>query len=269
MRIFNTFSAHITKYNMPKISFVPFLFSLFLCFIVGKSHAQNQSIAVARPITHEIWGELLQKYVSKAGRVNYADLKKDTARLNQYLKAVSTHHPNSTWSKAEEMAFWINAYNAFTVKLVLDYYPIKSIKDIKNGIPFVNTVWDIKFITIEGKNYDLNNLEHGMLRAKFDDPRVHFALNCASFSCPKLQNEAFTAEKLETQLDAATRDFLNDGTKNKITSSSAQLSKIFQWYRSDFTKKMPFNDFIHQYSKQKIGKKTKISYLEYIWTLNE
>jgi Protein of unknown function, DUF547 len=130
-------------------------------------------------------------------------------------------------------------------------------------------VWDIKFIKIENKTYDLNNIEHGMLRSQFDDPRVHFALNCASVSCPKLQKEAFTAEKLETQLDAAAHDFLNDTTKNNVATSNAQFSKIFLWYRGDFTKKMAFNDFINQYAKQKINPKTKISYLEYFWGLNE
>ena len=143
----------------------------------------------ARPVTHEIWDSLLREHVSEKGLVDYKGFIKDSIQFNKYLDLLSKNHPNDkNWSKDEQLAYWLNAYNAFTVKLIMDYYPVKSIKDIKNGIPFVNTVWDIKFIKIEDRTYDLNNIEHGIIRPTFKDPRIHMAVNCASISCPKLQN---------------------------------------------------------------------------------
>ena len=103
-------------------------------------------------------------------------------------------HPNDKhWTETEQLAYWINAYNAFTVELILDHYPVASIRDIKEGVPFINSVWDIDFIKIEGKTYSLNDIEHRILRREFDEPRIHFAIVCASISCPKLRNEAFEA----------------------------------------------------------------------------
>ena len=147
---------------------------------------------------------------------------------------------------------------------------MQSIKDIKNGIPFVNTVWDIKFIKIEDAIYDLNNIEHGILRPKFEDPRIHFAINCASVSCPVLYNRAYTASKLEEQLDQAARAFLSDKRRNIITSQEAKLSKIFFWFGTDFKKNgQNLIEYINQYSPVKIQEKTDIEYLDYNWTLNE
>ncbi len=221
----------------------------------------------SRPITHESWDSLLRAHVNDDGWVDYQGFIADSLRFNNYLELLSRHHPNNRhWSRAEQMAYWINVYNAFTVKLIVDYYPTNSIKDIKSGIPFINTVWDIKFIKIEGATYDLNNIEHGILRPRYKDPRIHMVVNCASVSCPKLYNRAFTADKLEAQLDQAAHDFLTDTNRNIITSESAQLSKIFQWYSMDF-KSLP--DFINQHSPVKINKNTKITYLEYDWNLNE
>ena len=221
----------------------------------------------SRPITHESWDSLLRAHVNDDGWVDYQGFIADSLRFNNYLELLSRHHPNNRhWSRAEQMAYWINVYNAFTVKLIVDYYPTNSIKDIKSGIPFINTVWDIKFIKIEGATYDLNNIEHGILRPRYKDPRIHMVVNCASVSCPKLYNRAFTADKLDAQLDQAARDFLTDTNRNIITPESAQVSKIFQWYSMDF-KSLP--DFINQHSPVKINKNTKITYLEYDWNLNE
>lgn len=221
----------------------------------------------AQPVSHEIWDSLLRQHVTADGKVDYKGFIKDSVQFNQYLALLSHHHPNDKhWSREEQFAYWINAYNAFTIKLILDHYPVKSIKDIKNGIPFVNTVWDIKFIHIEDRTYDLNNIEHGILRPKFKDPRVHMAVNCASISCPALQNHAYTADKLNEQLDEAATEFINNDNKNKITPQKAQLSKIFDWYSGDFDS---VRDFINQYSKVKITKDTKIEYLDYNWNLND
>ena len=136
------------------------------------------------PISHSLWTDILQEHVTEEGWLDYQGVKKDSQRFNEYLRLLNDHHPNpDTWTRDERLAYWINAYNAYTVELILKHYPVESIKDIKRGVPFINTVWDIEFIEIEGRNYSLNNIEHGILRPKFDDPRIHFAINCASYSC--------------------------------------------------------------------------------------
>lgn len=225
----------------------------------------------ARPVTHEIWDSLLQTHVTDGGLVDYEGFIQDSARFNQYLDLLSKHHPNKKhWSKDERLAYWINAYNAFTVKLVADYYPVESIKDIKKGIPFVNTVWDIKFIEIEGQSYDLNNIEHGIIRPRFEEPRIHFAVNCAAISCPKLWNRAYTANQLDAQLDQAARSFLADEGKNQITANNPKLSKIFSWYGGDFkTKKRSIIDYVNEYTDVDISQEAEVEYLDYDWGLNK
>lgn len=226
----------------------------------------------SKPIQHKLWDSLLKEHVSQSGKVNYNGLQKDSLRLNKYLALLSSAHPNDkNWSKNERLAYWINAYNAFTVKIMVDNYPVKSIKDIKNGIPFVNTVWDIKFINIEEQNYDLNNIEHGIIRERFTEPRIHFAVNCASVSCPRLRNEAFTALQLEQQLDDQARLFINNPSKNKIESADkASLSKIFSWFRGDFkATHANVNAFINQYSNVKLNASAEVSYLDYDWNAND
>jgi hypothetical protein len=168
------------------------------------------------------------------------------------------------------MAFWINAYNAFTVKLVVDHYPVKSIKDIKRGIPFVNSVWDIKFIKIGGKTYDLNNIEHSILRPDFDDSRVHAAINCASFSCPALRAEAFTPEKLDAQLTDAMRSFVNDPLRNRVTAYRAEVSEIFKWFRGDFTRETgTIRGYLNQFATESLNEKGRIHFIDYNWKLND
>jgi hypothetical protein len=223
------------------------------------------------PVNHDLWNTLLQRHVKENGFVDYKGMKQDSTALNRYLALLSAAQPESkAWSRAEKMAFWINAYNAFTVKLIVDYYPVKSIKDIKRGIPFVNTVWDIKFIKIGGKTYDLNNIEHGILRPDFKDARVHAAVNCASYSCPALRNEAYTPEKLEAQLDDAMRTFVNDPLRNRVRGANAEISEIFKWFRGDFTReKGSIRSYLNQYAKEPLGTKGRITHINYDWDLNE
>lgn len=228
---------------------------------------------VSRPmaVDHGIWDRLLKKYVNEKGLVNYKGLKKEEGELKKYLDLLSKNPPTAKWSKNEQMAYWINAYNAYTVQLVLTHYPIKSIKDIgsKIQIPFVNTPWDIKFITIGNEKYDLNNIEHDILRKKFDEPRIHFALVCAARSCPRLLQEAYDADRLISQLDEQGTDFLNTPSKNAVTPKYASLSKYFDWYKADWTDHgKTVESWINQYAANKINKDTKISYLEYNWDLN-
>jgi len=219
--------------------------------------------------SHQQWDKLVKKYVNASGMVNYKGFKNDKSDLDAYLKTLSSNAPQTNWSENDKKAFWINAYNAFTVSLIVQKYPVKSIKDIAGKIYKVNTPWDIKFITIGGKKYDLNNIEHGILRKQFNDPRIHFALVCAAMSCPRLRNEAYTGADLDKQLEDDGRDFLNDKSKNRISAEKAELSKYFSWYKGDFTEKGTLHDFINKYSSTKMNAKTKVEHIEYNWKLNE
>ena len=218
---------------------------------------------------HELWDKELIKYVSIDGKVNYKAWKNDTVGLIQYLNYLKLNPPQKNWTKEEQMAYWINAYNAFTVYLILSHYPVKSIKEIGGKIPFVNSSWDIKFIHIGTENLDLNNIEHGKLRKNFNDARIHMALVCASYSCPILRNEAFSANKLNAQLDEQVRLFLNDSKRNQINSNVSTISMIFKWYASDFKTHGGVKSFINLYTSNKLTRSTKLNYMEYNWNLNE
>jgi hypothetical protein len=183
----------------------------------------------------------------------------------QCIPRLPAKNPPAAGSEpAVEMAYWINAYNAFTVDLVLKNYPLKSIKDIEGGKP-----WDLAFITIGGKKYSLNNIEHDILRKKFSDPRIHFAINCASRSCPRLMNSAFDAAQLDQQLDSMAKAFINDPSKNKIAADKIEISQLFDWYKNDFSKNGTLIAFLNKYAATKILPAAQISYLDYDWSLNE
>lgn len=251
-----------------------FLLSFFLMAAAAAAMACSDNISkpssAKPPVSHEIWDGLLKKHVRPDGFVNYKGFVKDSAQLNKYLALLSSAHPQPSWGKEEQMAYWINAYNAFTVKLIVDHYPVVSIKDIKKGIPFVNTVWDIKFIHIEGQTYGLNNIEHGILRKDFKDARIHAAVNCASYSCPRLRAEAFVAGKLDSQLEDAMRTFVNDPLRNRVSADKAEISQIFSWFSGDFKSDAGgIRNFINRYAKVKLKPGGKISYLEYDWKLND
>ncbi|MBO2008552.1 DUF547 domain-containing protein [Hymenobacter negativus] len=221
---------------------------------------------------HSAFDKLLKKHVNEKGLVNYKAWKADQTAFNHYLDQLSKTPPAANWSKAEQMAYWLNAYNAFTIRLILDHYPVQSIKDIgaKIKIPFVTTPWAAKFFSIAGEKMSLDNIEHGILRKKFDDPRIHFALVCAALSCPRLRNEAYTAAKLDGQLEDQGRDFLNNPAKNKPGKAAAQLSKYFDWYKGDWTQNnLSVAKWVNKYATVKMDDNTKITYLDYNWNLNE
>ena len=207
-----------------------------------------------------LWDQLLQKYVDNSGKVNYEGFKADP-KFEVCLEAFADQHPSGTWKESERMAFWINVYNAYTVKLIVDNYPLKSITDLKEP-------WDEQFINLKGNVYSLNHIEHKILRPQFKDPRVHFAVNCASYSCPKLYNKAFRAENLNSTLTTLTKAFLNDQKRNQINASSPQVSQIFEWFRDDFAKDGGVITFINKYSDVKINSGTNLNYIEYGWSLN-
>lgn len=243
--------------------------SIILIFLTGCAVQDYPSSS--KPISHATFDSLLRQHVSEAGLVDYRGFIQDSIQLQDYLQLLSRNHPNDEhWSREERIAYWINAYNAFTIKLIMDYYPVASIKDIKSGIPFVNTVWDIKFINIEGAEYDLNNIEHGILRPKYNEPRIHFAVNCASISCPKLQNFAYTGDQLDQQLDEAAREFFNDPDKNKIAPDRLQLSKILNWYWGDFKDQYESRvELVNKYVETSVNTDAEVDFLEYDWGLNE
>jgi hypothetical protein len=210
---------------------------------------------------HALWNSLLQEYVSDKGNVNYKGFLKNMEKLKSYLNQLATNTVKDSWSKEDKLAYWINAYNAYTVKLILDNYPLKSIKDIKDP-------WDVRFIKIGEKWMTLNDIEHNILR-KMEEPRIHFAIVCASVSCPKLSNKAFTAENLEQQLSSATTSFLADASRNTITPTELKLSKIFRWFAKDFKQDGDIISFINTYTKIDIMENAKISFEDYDWNLNE
>jgi len=214
--------------------------------------------------THTLWNDLLQKHVSDAGQVNYKAFKTDKAKLLSYIQGLNLIYTDDSFtslSREETLAFWINAYNALTVDLILKNYPIKSIKDIDKP-------WDQRFWKLGDKWFNLSDIEHEILR-KMDEPRIHFAIVCASVSCPKLQNTAFTASNLETQLINATKEFLSDPERNELSENSIKISKIFQWFSKDFKQDGDIIDFLNQYSNIDISAKAKKSYKDYNWNLNE
>ncbi|SFI83131.1 DUF547 domain-containing protein [Olleya namhaensis] len=212
---------------------------------------------------HFLWNELLQKHVSDNGNVNYKSFKTDHKKLVEYIHILALLKSKPEFdsiSKNEKLAYWINAYNALTIDLIIKNYPVKSIKDIK--APWGQKLWELG-----DKWYSLEDIEHEILR-KMDEPRIHFAIVCASYSCPKLQNTAFTASSLETQLTAATKQFLSDTKRNEIKENSLKLSKIFKWFDKDFEQNGSLIDFLNKYTDITISAKAKISYKDYNWDLN-
>lgn len=225
----------------------------------------------AKPIPHDVWNGLLKKYVDANGLVNYADLKaKDAKTLDQYLDLVSKNAPGADWSKDEKLAYWINAYNAFTIKQIVDKYPTESI--ISNQLQLVSGSgpFNKKYFKIGGKDMSLNNIEQDIIRKEFKEPRIHFALVCAAVSCPTLRNEAYTAAKLDQQLTDQAREFLNNPKKNAIAKDKVSISKIFDWYKDDFGKSDEnVIKFINQYSQTDADPKASVSYQKYNWDLND
>jgi hypothetical protein len=218
--------------------------------------------------SHQVYDTILKKYVLN-GKVDYKSLKNEN-NLKQYLdsiSAVSISEYNS-YSKEQKLAFLINAYNAFTIQLILDNYPIKSIRNI-GILPLAP--WKKEFFKLLGEERSLGWIEHEKLRKDFEEPRIHFAIVCASIGCPPLISEAYTPEKLESQFQTIKNNFLNDTSKNRydVESNTLYLSSIFDWFKEDFTKKSSLVDFIQPSLKEKIGINPKIKYTYYDWNLNE
>ncbi len=227
-----------------------------------KSNLTDTIKPATKKIDHKSWDFLLKKYVDENGFVNYEGFLNDREKLTSYLKYLSLNVPNGDWSVQKQLAYYINLYNAATVNLILKNYPVESIKDISSP-------WEKSIIRIGDENFSLGDIEHNILR-KMNEPRIHFAINCASYSCPDLLNEAFTVSKIEEQLERVSYGFIN-GNKNDISETNPKLSKIFKWYKKDFKVEGGNNliGFINKYSSTKIEVDADIDYLDYDWSLNK
>lgn len=241
------------------------LLALFCAYIVFLSGPQIWAF----DHSHSQFDQVLKTYVNDDGLVNYAGLKNQRSTLDEYLKntgAVSETEFND-WSRDQRLAFLINVYNAETLQLIIDNYPVKSIKKIGSlfGQP-----WDVESVTLFGKKSTLNTIEHKILRPKYQEPRVHFVIVCAAMGCPPLNNEVFTAEKLDQQLDQRGRVFLGQKNKNRVEGKILYLSPIFSWFAEDFTKNGSLQDFVAPFLPTDIkGKTLKIKYTSYDWSLNK
>lgn len=236
--------------------------------------------AMAFDHNHTKFNEVLQKY-TKAGSIStlfdYKNLSNDKQKFISYLNDLENLSKSEfdKFTNDQKLAFWINAYNAYTIQLIIKNYPVDSIKDIKAGglLSAFSSPWKIKFIKLLGKELTLDNIEHDIIRKNFSEPRIHFAVNCASMGCPSLRNEAFVASKLEEQLQDSSLKFLTNEKKNRIDPKKKKvyLSKIFKWYGSDFDKK--YGSYLNFISKNHPSKtnieKFGVSWTDYGWDLNE
>jgi hypothetical protein len=230
----------------------------------------------------DAYTEVLSRYV-KDGLVDYKALCKD-ARLQQYVDSLAKTDPEKLESRDAKLAFWINAYNAYTLKVICDHYPVSSINDLHFGGLFIGqalgkTVWHKKFVRINNQDLSLNQIEHEIIRPKFKEPRIHFALVCAAMSCPPLRSEAYQGANLDSQLNEQGRVFLNNPLHNRfdLKKEQARISKIFDWYGKDFGK----NDtevllYISRYLPAETANAIKanperwdVEYIHYNWSLND
>ncbi|GAB1267177.1 DUF547 domain-containing protein [Aurantivibrio infirmus] len=246
--------------------------------------------AFAQNISHLSWDRMLGEYVLSINEgastgVDYEGFLKDRKKLKSYLDLLSAVQQEEfdTWAKPEQLAFLINAYNAWTVELILTKYPdLESIKDLGS---IFKSPWKKKFVVLLGETRSLDDIEHNLIRGsgRYNEPRIHFAVNCASIGCPALRSEAYQGEKLEEQLEEATNSFLSDISRNRIRDDELHVSSIFKWYRDDFESAWrggkSLEEFLLSYKdalglSQSQATKLKnnqidIEYLDYDWRLNK
>jgi hypothetical protein len=220
-------------------------------------------------VDHSIYATLLEKYVKK-GQVDYRGFKSEEAKLDQYLKVLEKTDSDNL-SRNEQFAFYVNAYNAWTIKLILKGYPgVKSIKDLGN---IFKSPWKKKICRVDEDVITLDDIEHNILRPRFKDPRVHFAINCAALSCPQLISKPYRGDTLDRQLDHSVRAFINNPQRNYLEDNTLYISKIFKWFSEDFHDDVV--GFFLKYAQGDLKKqleeskgKIKVKYLDYDWSLN-
>jgi hypothetical protein len=233
--------------------------------------------------THRVWTETLETYLNAEGLFAYQRLLTDiktqkNSTFMPYLESVEhvSKYQFETFARNQQMAFLINAYNAFTVKLIIDHYPVRSIKKIGK---FFSSPWKRKFFSLlDGSIRTLDQIEHDWLRSRYKDFRIHAAVNCASLSCPALRDKAYTSKGLDQQLDEQMHLWLSDSTRNRFddTNNKAYVSKIFDWYQDDFENwgggvKKVFETYRgkQQSDVLKTACDYDIAYLDYDWDLND
>ena len=242
-----------------------FLSALFSLSLPGVSWTTEM-------VDHSPYGDLLKKYV-KQGIVDYQGFKNEGSKLDAYLKVLEETDTHKL-SRDEQLAFYINAYNAWTIKLILSAYPdIESIWDLGSRILWWKSPFKKKTVRIEGKTISLEDLEHGIIRPRFKEPRVHFAVNRASKSCPPLISEPYQGRILNQQLDTSTRAFLNNPERNRLEGNTLYVSEIFKWFKEDFDDDVLgfFLRFAQGSLKENLTanrEKVKVKYLDYDWSLN-
>lgn len=227
---------------------------------------------------HKIFAEVLSEHVTRRGAqtlVDYKAIKHNSTRLDAYITTLGkvTKQEYSSWSEDEKLAALINGYNAWTIKHITNHYPVSSIRKI-GGL--FSSPWKMEFIDWLGDKVHLDHIEHDVIRKDFQEPRIHFALVCAAMGCPTLQEEPFTAAKLEEQLRKASKEFLNDPTENRsrVTGNTVKLSlsSILKWYGSDFGNEKDLKTYVlNEMGLAEVakGKEVEIDYLDYDWSLNE
>lgn len=229
------------------------------------------SVAAAFDHTHTLLSEVLKQHLVTEGAqtlVDYQSLKQAPAPLDKYLNELGavSEHDYKNFSQDQKLVFLINAYNAYTLKFMRDNWPTKSIKDLGS---FFTSPWKKEFFDLLGKKRSLDWIEHETIRKNFKEPRIHFAVNCASLGCPPLRAEAFVADKLGQQLEEQARIFLNDQRENRIENGIVKLSKIFDWYGSDFaSNNQDMIKKLNQWRNEKFPLNAKIDFLEYGWDAN-
>jgi len=246
------------------------LLAILVSFYMVAGVPGLQSFASTETVVdNSLYGELLQKYVSD-GKVDYAGFKTEEAKLDRYLKILEAVVPERL-SRDEQFAFYANAYNAWTIKLILSGYPgVTSIKDLGS---LIKSPWKKKIVRIDGKVISLDHVEHEILRPRYKDPRVHFAINCAAKSCPPLRPEPFIGNILDRQLDDSTRSFINDPKSYRLEDNELYVSRIFKWFSEDFNDDV-FGYFLMYATgdlKKELEAKSdliRVKYLEYDWSLN-
>lgn len=263
--------------------------------LIGACGAQADEAPTSAPaFSYADYAALLKMHVDKAGMVNYRKLKANRGQLDAFAQSLADldRRTYERWNKKQKIAFWVNAYNALTLKAIIDHYPIRKTtgRHPANSIRQIPGVWKKLQFPVMGKPHTLDQIEHKILRAKFAEPRIHFALVCASIGCPALHNKPFTADKLSQQLTDQSKRFLSDQKKFRLDrrENVVYLSPIFKWFGGDFADAYAAGDqfgdhdathrSVLNFISRHVGDadaeylrrgQYRIKYLDYDWSLNE
>ncbi|MEM9044533.1 MAG: DUF547 domain-containing protein [Pseudomonadota bacterium] len=232
----------------------------------------------SKTVDHSAWDKLTRAHVSGGGKtvalVNYGGIASERPVLDGYLQLLSNTNV-AELDRPEQFAFWANLYNALTVKVILDHYPQKTIRDIDISPGFFSDgPWGAKLITVEGVELSLDDIEHRIMRPIWQDPRVHYAVNCASIGCPDLHKGAFTAANLDAQLDAAARAFVNHPRGAQVSRGNLYVSSIYEWFKDDFGgRDAGVIAHLKQYAEPRLANELarvrRISDDAYDWSIND